>query len=346
MGLKSIAGKTAAHYDKVILAVVIVALVGSLLFLALRVGAIKNMQERFMREMQSWRPQHAEAIPEDVTDYEQAQLSIGGPFQLTTWSNAMFVPEKRAWCVECQLPIPFESEACPFCKSVVPTPPPPNPDIDGDGLDNEWEKKHGLNPYDPGDADKDHDGDKFTTREEYMAEPKTDPTDPESRPPIVVKLRVKALIPDRFLLRFKSKMKQIDGSHKFALNLRGGAQTFFVSLGESVAGFKVVDFEEKHVEYMQGPTKRIRDESVLILERADRRIKLVIGQNVQHSEFTAHLLFLVDDSEFQLKLQDQFDLDGERYQLIEIDTDREGVVIERLHDKAKFKIWKDRESTE
>jgi hypothetical protein len=47
-------------------------------------------------------------------------------------------------------------------------------DSDSDGMPDEWEKKHGLNPNDPGDAAKDADGDGYTNVEEYLNG--TDPT--------------------------------------------------------------------------------------------------------------------------------------------------------------------------
>ncbi len=48
-------------------------------------------------------------------------------------------------------------------------------DRDGDGMPDDWEVAHGLNPDDPGDADADADGDGFTNREEYEAG--TDPSE-------------------------------------------------------------------------------------------------------------------------------------------------------------------------
>jgi hypothetical protein len=46
---------------------------------------------------------------------------------------------------------------------------PPTPDTDGDGLRDEWEIAHGLNPNDPSDAAKDLDGDGLTNLQEYAA---------------------------------------------------------------------------------------------------------------------------------------------------------------------------------
>lgn len=52
-------------------------------------------------------------------------------------------------------------------------------DIDGDGLPNEWEEKHGLNPKDANDGDQDPDFDRLTNKKEYEygTDPKKADTD-------------------------------------------------------------------------------------------------------------------------------------------------------------------------
>jgi hypothetical protein len=41
-------------------------------------------------------------------------------------------------------------------------------DTDGDGMPDEWEKSHGLNPNDPTDANGDLNGDGYTNIEKYI----------------------------------------------------------------------------------------------------------------------------------------------------------------------------------
>ena len=39
---------------------------------------------------------------------------------------------------------------------------------DRDGMPDAWERGHGLNPKDPGDRNRDRDGDGYTNLEEYL----------------------------------------------------------------------------------------------------------------------------------------------------------------------------------
>jgi hypothetical protein len=51
-------------------------------------------------------------------------------------------------------------------------------DADADGMADDWERLHGLDPSNPDDALLDNDGDGMNNRDEYIAG--TDPNDPES----------------------------------------------------------------------------------------------------------------------------------------------------------------------
>ncbi len=69
-------------------------------------------------------------------------------------------------------------------------------DSDGDGLPNDWEIAHGLDPNSPDDAGLDADSDGFTNSQEYQAG--TDPQDPAS----ALRLTITATSEGSILLRF------------------------------------------------------------------------------------------------------------------------------------------------
>ena len=80
---------------------------------------------------------------------------------------------------------------------TLPTPGAKNaPDADHDGIDDDWELQHGLDPKNAGDALQDSDGDGVSNRDEYRAG--TDPRDPLSR----LKLDVDRLSAGTIRLRF------------------------------------------------------------------------------------------------------------------------------------------------
>jgi len=283
--------------------------------------------------------------------YAEARHGISAPFQLPAWTNALFVPEDRIWCVDCKRPIPINAERCPFCDSVNPPDPDKKIDYDSDkdGIPDWWEKKYGLDPNDPGDALKDNDGDGFSNLEEYLGG--TDPNDPNSYPPVENKLRVTRIAANPFNLQFKGVMRLPDGNQKFQLNLKGNIKTYFVKMNEEVEGFKVVKYvpkiEEQDVEGIHGKQKV--DVSELTLQRGDKEILLQLGRAVPYSEHVAELLFTVDNSTHRVKMGSEFDLKDKKYKVLGIDSKQATVVIERLFDHEQFTIHRvperDREGT-
>ncbi len=119
-------------------------------------------------------------------------------------------PEKRMTCKFCTKPIRFGLEVCPFCGKKLPEKKAIVLDADGDGLPDEWERRYGLNPDDPSDANADADNDGFTNMEEYLA--KTDPKDSKSHPDYLDSLKLELPLKETFLpFYFVSAMKTPSG---------------------------------------------------------------------------------------------------------------------------------------
>lgn len=332
---------TRSYYDRLIAAVILVALLVSLLYLAVRAGMTRSMERQFKEDMDRMVPDHPESAQLGTARFADAVTSLSHPPLLSTWTNAMLVPEERVWCMDCRRPIPFHAKVCVFCGEEQEEDADKRLDFDGDrdNMFDKWEEEHGLNPLDPSDASADKDNDGFTNLEEFLGE--TDPTNSEDYPPLIVKLRLIDIRQDPFVLRFRGMMTLPDNSLKFQINLRGGGKTYFKKLGEEVEGFIVDTFEEKKEE-RDGHTV---DVSVLTLKRGDGKIPLVKEADVEYMEFQAELDFILDPGTFTVKEKDEFVLRGKKYEVIDIDSRRTRVLIRGLHDGKESAIGKLAESS-
>ena len=342
MAIKVSNAKIAQHYDKIIGAVVLVGLVGSLLYLALHTGFIRRLDRQFSEKIARMRPEHPQATMADGALFEEAVRLVKTPFQLGSYSNAVFVPESRVWCVDCRQPIPYFARDCTFCDKVQPDPKaePTDRDSDGDGMMDSWEKTHGLDLRDPTDGAVDRDGDGFTNREEHDASPSTDPNDASSYPSIIPTLCVEDIKANPFQLRFKSVSKLPDGGLKFALNFRGGGRTYFLKLGDDVQGFKVATFEPKtEMRERPGfPKPREVDVSVLTLRRGDKTIPLILRQDVQYNEYTATVVFPLDNAKFSVSIGQTIDIRNGKYKVTGVDGQQRTLTLVRVEDGQTFVI--------
>ena len=348
MALGDFVSRLKGVYDQLIFGVVLVGLIASLAYLGWHVGTVQTAQQAFISEIDTISPAHPTAEPVDVTPLETALAAVRGPSQMALGEAipAMWVPGTRVQCVDCRRPIPFKAGTCPFCRAEQPVEiwDRPDRDLDRDGIFDVWEDKYGLNPKDPTDARKDSDGDGFSNIEEFLASPKTSPTDPDDSPSIAIKLCLQSLVADPFHLRFKSVIKLPNGGRQFAINTRGNSKTYFKKIGEDVEGFMLHSFEPKSEKVKKSGIMMNVDVSVLTLKRGNKLIGLTKGKGVQYNEYTCTLLFKADMSTFTLRLNDAFDLQGKRYKLIDIDSAAKRVVIKRVLDGVDLQVRKCAES--
>lgn len=275
----------AAHYDWLVVAFGVLALAGAVVFYLQGWGddveAVEASERARVRQM---KPKEIGVKEVEMLPYQTALRQAEKPLLLIVpdiTKTSFLASERRVLCKnpECRKGIPDDPSAteCPFCHVAKEKPKPVVLDADGDGLPDEWEREHGLNPSDKADADGDLDQDGFTNREEYLA--KTDPANAKDHPDYLDSLTLALPLKETrlpFLFRQASKVPAgwrcefFAPGRKDSYGRRGATLTALV--GEKIADtdFKVKAFEKKEIKQKiagtNGLTKSV-DVSEVTLER-------------------------------------------------------------------------------
>jgi hypothetical protein len=132
----------------------------------------------------------------------------------------------------------------------------------------------------------DPDGDGFSNREEY--ESKTDPVDPESRPPIAAKLRIAGKPrQDLIDLTFWGTQQFSADELRFQLNSRKRGRSYFVVIGDEIEGYTVD-------RYLQGDTG-----VTLVLKKDGNEYELIKDEPFTFGDWTANLILLTNGRQFR-----------------------------------------------
>ena len=299
------------NYDKLLLVVVLLLLLCSALFLVWQVQQKRSEQSDQVRASAPF----IKAASISTTNWEQP-LNVISRTNLMEVGRNIMGSEERVRCVsaKCGKPIPFDAAICPFCGAKQPEVEDPlTKSTAHDGIPDVWKKKYGFDILDETVANRDDDKDGFTNLEEFRAG--TDPRDPKSHPDISSKLRVWHIGVHPFKLRFMTYMPTPSGvSTNYQLNLRTG-RTLFLKLGEVAEDYRLLAHE---------PTAA--DGDVLVLEKGAEKLRLVKGHDLQQSEMTADLIFMLDRKRFNGKVKDStIKIRDLEYKIIDIRLD--GVIL-------------------
>ena len=202
---------------------------------------------------------------------------------------------------------------------------------------NEWLEEFGL-PITEGDVlNQDPDGDGFTNLDEW--EGHSNPTEKESHPPYVAKLKLKSFAQEMFSLIFSSSVEET-----YAINsVDHRMPTQFVRVGEMIRGtkFKIVAYAEKYDTDKYGTTV---DVSELTLEQVENhdRVTLVKEKPATSPESVANFLYtwggheqafsVKKDQEFSLKPQEEI-----KYKLLDVQSDK-AIIINTQKPAEKIEI--------
>src|ERR1043166_3363769 len=199
-------------------------------------------------------PRTAAPLPKAVA-MEQALEKLKQPGQWTfTGRSGLFVPEKHFIGAN-GLPATLESTEV--------HPPVPN----------EWLEQFGLPIEDADVLEQDPDGDGFSNFDEWQGH--TNPSDKNSHPDYLTKLKVKSIREEPFRLLFSAWVDTRDGV-TFQINTIDFTQpTQFLKVGDIIGGtrFKIAKFAEKHTKDKYGTDVDI---SELGLEQVDTNDHLTL----------------------------------------------------------------------
>jgi len=284
-----------AHYDRA------AAVAAALFFVcsALLIGrSVWQFDEKFTT-LQSSPPQNQVVPSPRAVELEHAAERLRQPAQWTfSGRSGLFVPERHFIGVD----------GFPTTLQTTEVHPP---------VPNAWLEEFGL-PVAEGDVlTQDPDGDGFDNLEEWQHH--TKPTDRDSHPSFVAKLKLKSFVQESFRIVFASWV-----GDTFALNTNDLREpTQFLRLGDSIRGtkFQLVKFAEKYDANQYGT--RI-DVSELTLENRETREQVVLVKEkiIISPESVAHFVYRWSGQrEFAVKKDQEFSLkpdDRITYKLVDV----------------------------
>ncbi len=197
------------HYEKIILVGLLILFSGLLYW---QLSVVQEAQKRKVDHIVNQKDPDADyqLANYETDEHYSAVRTFSGKLNWSAWENKdadskidMMVPPAMAPCPYCYWMISKdcfpkmdakESKKCSHCNHVLK---PRTSDTDhvqiaaagtedknGNKIPDEWERQYGI--FEQKDADPDQDG--FSSLEEFLASPKTNPTDPKSHPAYATKL--------------------------------------------------------------------------------------------------------------------------------------------------------------
>ena len=352
-------------YDKLIALVGIVVLgIAAFLFATGRAASEKD-GKAFQRKISNLSPAHPDVadVSARVASYAVPFSRIAKPFQISPERErkaGFFTPEMRVWCVrnDCRFPLAPDWNKCPICgtEQIVKPVETINADSDGDGMPDDWERKHGLNPQDPSDAALDSDEDGFTNLQEFQDG--TDPLDAKSHTDFATLLRVAKIEATILPLKFTGASRMPNGKYKCQFNYsyenpvskRREVVTLWINEGEPIdnpsmkimTGFSLVSLNEDAEEVENKSTGlKVKRPTVTI---ARGKQEFTLSQDKVAND-TDYIITLVKDfgdrGEITLDGGKDFKIGDKVYHVVSADKEAMKVVIRSEADKSEVTLTRD-----
>ena len=185
-------------------------------------------------------------------------------------------------------------------------------------IPNKWLMDHGQDLLSPDVLTQDGDGDGFTTLDEYLGKPQTDPQDKNSHPPYWTKLVLTKFVRVPFRLKFEAK----NGDTLLINTIDvADAPTLFLKVGQMVTGtkYKIIKFEAKFSN-AKGFKEDVSEVTVQNIENQDI-VVLPKGQEVDSPTTYAVLNYVWTGKPFAVKKNQEFTLkpeDNVKYKCLDL----------------------------
>lgn len=301
------------NYERAILAVAILALIGSSVFIVL---GSQDFPNAFASRNSSKRADNT-IKPLPIETLQTASQSVDKPKNWTSHDGSLFI-----------------SRPYVLLDNELIDPLAAGKDLHAP-ITNAWLIKYDL-PYWEGDIkDQDPDNDRFSNLEEFLNN--TDPLDAKSVPPYWTKLRLAKFISKPFRLKFTGTP---DEGQTFTINaIDGKSRTQFLQLGQMIEGapYKLLSYKPNKVNKDDMEV----DMSELTIENTETGQKLVLVVRKEANDPTSfgEFSYLYDNSRFTVKKDDEFTLapqSDKKYKLIDISQSE--ALIKDLQSGEEHKI--------
>ena len=338
-------GFFAAHWDWIVLAVGILALVGGVAFLVMEKSQDAQLlaSEAGDEAAKISRRTDTGVDKIDMLTYDVVLKENETPSKVDEPAETLgsfLASEKRVFCEQgddpehksCGRPMPADLKVCPFCKTKQPEEKKQDLDTDGDGISDEWEVANGMNPNDPNDINGDLDGDGYTNLEEYEAG--TDPQDPASHPDDLESLKLQLPLNETKLPFYLEREKAVFWNNTWRAYFRDDKKsngmskgvTYSVVIGGDIGdtGWIFESFEKKSqkksIKGGKDMGKNIDVSEATIVRKADKKaVRLVAGVKNTPVDTQAKLVFTRGQTqEFTVSPGGEIELNGTKYKVLEI----------------------------
>lgn len=297
------------NFEKLLLAIALIVLVAMAVILYLRAQTIADQ----IRNPKFPTGQISVQVL-DKRKYDRHFQQLKSPFQWRAYEHRVFAPSL------------FYKTPPPDIKLVIWE----DMDKNKNTLDDAWERFFGLPVLSPSQEDsaKDYDGDGFTNREEYLDG--TNPIDPSSRPSYAMKLEVKSLTDKSTRIHFSGAMGDPVSGHAAILTVTddSGRRSMTVRKDAIVADHKVEKFNTDQ------DGRNIRSITLVRDLPGDKPRILEVGKEIVLSDKSVVIRNIVDDIATNLREDAEFEIRGEKFIVIEIDTQKRKVIIKDLNGKT------------